>query len=82
LEIKPTKTTLQLANIVTKYPYGVVEYVLVKVDKFIFPVDFVIVDIEEDTEVPLILGRPFKKTTRVVIDIDEAKLKVKAQMMR
>jgi len=60
----------------------VVEYVLVKVDKFIFPVDFVIVDIEEDTEVPLILGRPFKKTTRVVIDIDEAKLKVKAQMMR
>jgi len=48
LKIKPTKMTLQLADRVTKYPYGVVEDVLVKVDKFIFPVDFVIMDLKED----------------------------------
>jgi len=54
LEIKPTKMTLQLADKVTKYPYGVVEDVLVKVDKFIFPVDFVVMDIEEDAEVPFV----------------------------
>ena len=42
LEIKPTKMTLKLVDQVTKYPYGVVEDVLVKVDKFTFPVDFVV----------------------------------------
>ena len=35
---------------------------IVKVDKFIFPVDFIILDMEEDREVPLILGRPFLAT--------------------
>ena len=52
------------------------EDVLVKVDKFIFPVDFVVMDIEEDIEVPLILGRPFMKTAKVIIDVDNGKLKV------
>ena len=56
LEVKPTKMTLQLADRSLKLPYGVAEDVLVRVDKFLFPVDFVIKDIEEDTEVPLILG--------------------------
>ena len=41
------------------YPRGVIEDVLVKVDKFIFLVDFVVLDMEEDREIPLILGRPF-----------------------
>jgi len=49
------------------------------VGKFIFHVDFVVIDIEEDNEVPLIFGRPFMKIPRVVIDIDEGKLKVRAQ---
>jgi len=39
-----------------KYPYGVVEDLLVKVDKVLFLVEFVIMDIEEDVEVPFILG--------------------------
>ena len=56
-----------------------VEDVLVKVDKFIFLVDFVVMDIEEDKEVPVILDRPFMKTTKFVIDIDEGRLKVRAQ---
>ncbi|XP_019433900.1 PREDICTED: uncharacterized protein LOC109340637 [Lupinus angustifolius] len=73
LEIKPTRMTLQLADRSVKYPYGVVEDVLVKVDGLVFPVDFVIMDIEEDKEVPLILGRPFMKTARVIIDVDDGK---------
>ena len=50
LEVKPTRMTLQLADRSLKFPYGVAEDVLVKVDKFVFPVDFVIMDIEEDLE--------------------------------
>ena len=59
------------------YPYSVVEYVLVKVDQFISPVDFVVMGMEED-EVPLILCIPFVKTARIIIDVDEEKLKVRA----
>ena len=58
LEIMPTRMTLQLANRSITRPYGVVEDVLVKVRPFTFPTDFVIMDIEEDAEIPLILGRP------------------------
>jgi len=46
LEIQPTKMQLQLADRSIKYPYGVVENVLVKVDKIMFPVDFVVMDIK------------------------------------
>ena len=67
---------LQLADRSIKHPYGIVEDFLVKVDKFLFPIDFVVMDIEEDVRVPLILGRPFMKTTKVIIDIDKGKLKV------
>ncbi|XP_068474745.1 uncharacterized protein [Phaseolus vulgaris] len=75
LEVKPTRMTLQLANRSMKYSYGVVENVLVKGDKFIFPVDFVVMDIEEDNEVPLILGRPFMKTARVIMMLMRESLK-------
>jgi len=44
----------------------VVENVLVKVEKFIFPVDFAVMDTKEDKKVPLILGRSFMKTARVI----------------
>ena len=62
-----------------KYPHGIVEDLLVNVDKFLFPVDFVVMDIAEDAEVPLILGRPFMKTVKVIIDVDKGKLKVCVQ---
>jgi len=52
LELQPTKMLLQLADISIKYQYGVVEDVLVKVDKFMFPVNFVVMDIKEEEEVP------------------------------
>ena len=76
VEVRPTRMTLQLADRSIKRPYGIVEDLLVKVDKFLFPVDFVVMDIEEDVDVPLILGRPFMKTTKVIIDVDKGKLKV------
>ncbi|XP_074377771.1 uncharacterized protein LOC141719295 [Apium graveolens] len=59
---KPTNMSLQLADRSITYPRGIVEDVLVKVDKIIFPVDFVILDFEEDKKVPIILGRPFLAT--------------------
>nr|KYP43575.1 hypothetical protein KK1_035002 [Cajanus cajan] len=79
VEVRPTTMTLQLANRSIKYPHGVVEDLWVKVDKFWSPVDFVVMDMEDDYEVPLILGRPFMKIAKVIIDVDDGKLKVKVQ---
>ena len=68
-EARPTTVTLQLANRSLKHPRGVIEDVLVKVDKFIFSTDFIVLDMEEDKEIPIILGRPFLGTGRVVINV-------------
>ena len=68
-EVKPTTISLQLANRSIKYPRGVIEVVLVKVDKFIFPADFIVLDMDEDEEIPLILGRPFLVTRKTLIDV-------------
>jgi len=76
VEVRPTRMTLQLADRSIKHPYGIVEDMIVKVDKFLFPVDFVVMDMEEDAKVPLILGRPFMKTAKIIIDADKGKLKV------
>ncbi|XP_075507493.1 uncharacterized protein LOC142544319 [Primulina tabacum] len=73
-EVKPTTISLQLADRSIKYPRGVIEDVLVKVDKFIFPVDFVVLDMEVDREIPLILGRPFLATGRALIDVQKGEL--------
>jgi len=54
-----------------KHHNGVVEHVLVKVDKFIFPMDFVILDMKEDEEVPLILDRTFMKAAKIKVDVDK-----------
>ena len=51
-----------------------IEDVLVKVAKFIFPVDFIVLEMEEDREIPLILGRPFLATGRELIDLEQGKL--------
>ena len=50
-------------------PEGILEDVLIKVGKFIFPVDFVMMNIEEDKQVPLLLGRPFLSTRAALIDV-------------
>ena len=73
-ELTPTTITLQMADISMAQPEGVLEYVLVKVGKFIFPVDFVIMKMEEDTQVPLLLGRPFLATEAALIDVEKGEL--------
>jgi len=72
----PIRMTLQLADRSITRPYGVVEDVLVKVWKFTFPADFVIMDIEEDSEIPLILGRPFMLIVNCVVDIGKGNLEM------
>ena len=73
-DVKPTNMSLQLADHSIKKPYGVIEDVLVKVDKFIFPVDFIVLDFETDKTCPLIFGRPFLNTSRALIDVHEGKV--------
>jgi hypothetical protein len=70
-KVQDTRMTLQFADHFVKRPYGVVEDVLVKIDKFVFPVDFVILELPEDEEIPLILRRPLLETERCLIDIEE-----------
>nr|XP_011459774.1 PREDICTED: uncharacterized protein LOC105350087 [Fragaria vesca subsp. vesca] len=64
--MKPTRVVLQLADRSMKYPRGIVEDVLVQVDKFYFVVDFIILDTQPisnlSDEIPFILGRPFLAT--------------------
>ena len=71
-ELKPTNITLSLADRSVKIPKEIVEDVLVKVDKFYFPVDFVVLDTEPiasgPNHVPIILGRPFLATSNVIIN--------------
>ena len=55
-------------------PKGILEDVLVKVGNFIFPVDFVIIDIEEDKQVPLLLGIPFLAIGTTLIDVKKGEL--------
>ncbi|GJZ24422.1 reverse transcriptase domain-containing protein [Tanacetum coccineum] len=74
LELTPTRMTLELANRSVAYPVGVAEDVFVKVEKFHFPTDFVVVDYDVDPRVPLILGRPFLRTARALIDVHGEKL--------
>ncbi|XP_070041428.1 uncharacterized protein [Nicotiana tomentosiformis] len=66
--------TSVLADQMTLIPEEIVEDVLVRVDKFIFPVNFIVVNMEENKEVPLILGRPFLEKGRAILDINESKL--------
>ncbi|GJX97617.1 reverse transcriptase domain-containing protein [Tanacetum coccineum] len=68
-ELISTRVTLELANREICTPVGIARDVLVPVRKFTFPADFVIVDYESDPRVPLILGRPFLRTARALIDV-------------
>nr|GEW09711.1 hypothetical protein [Tanacetum cinerariifolium] len=68
-ELTPTHMTLELANRSVTYLVGVAEDVFVKVGKFYFSGKFVVVDYDVDPRVPLILGRPFLKTARALIDV-------------
>nr|GEY53746.1 reverse transcriptase domain-containing protein [Tanacetum cinerariifolium] len=68
-ELTPTRMTLELEDRSITHPKGVIEDVFVKVGKFHFPTDFVVVDFEADLRVPLILGRSFLRTGHALIDV-------------
>nr|GFA15112.1 reverse transcriptase domain-containing protein [Tanacetum cinerariifolium] len=69
-----TKMVLELADRTISKPTGVVENVFVKVGKFYFPADFVVLDFFVDPRVPLILGRPFLSTAHALIDVYEGEI--------
>ncbi|GJW86492.1 reverse transcriptase domain-containing protein [Tanacetum coccineum] len=68
-DLTSTRMTLELADRSITQPKGLAEDVFIKVGKFHFPTDFVIVDFEADPRVPLILGRSFLRTSRTLIDV-------------
>jgi hypothetical protein len=79
-ELKPTTATLQLADRSLKRPRGILEDVLIKVDKFYFPVDFMVIDTEPVHDVvsriPVILGRPFLATANALINCRTGVMKI------
>ena len=73
-ELTPTAMTLQMVDRTLAHLEGILEDVLIKVRKFVFLVDFVVINIEEDKEVPLLLGRPFLVTGASLIDVKKGEL--------
>ncbi|GJV78585.1 reverse transcriptase domain-containing protein [Tanacetum coccineum] len=67
--LTPTRMTLELANRSITHPMGIAENVVVRVDGFTFLADFVVVNFEPDPRVPIILGRPFLRTAKALIDL-------------
>ncbi|XP_018624301.1 uncharacterized protein [Nicotiana tomentosiformis] len=72
--IKSIQVSLQPVDQTTNLHEGIIEDILVWVDKFVFPVDFIVVDMEVNKEVPLILGRPFLCAGKAILDIYEGQL--------
>ncbi|GJV97229.1 reverse transcriptase domain-containing protein [Tanacetum coccineum] len=77
--LKPTRMTLELANRSVTFPMGIAEDVIVKVENFNFLANFVIVDFEADPRIPIILGRPFLRTARALVDMYEEKLTLRVE---
>ena len=79
-ELKPTSATLQLADRSIKIPRGIVEDVLVQIDKFYYPVDFIVLDTQpvsnSKAQIPVILGRPFLATSNALINCRNGVLKL------
>ncbi|XP_050918812.1 uncharacterized protein LOC127136272 [Lathyrus oleraceus] len=75
--VQDTRMTFQFVDRSVRRPYGIMEDVLVKIDKFIFLVHFIILEMPEYKEIPLILGRPFLETGQCMIDIEEGKMTLK-----
>ncbi|GKB96469.1 putative reverse transcriptase domain-containing protein [Tanacetum coccineum] len=73
-ELAHTKLTVELADRTVKYLKGIAKNVLVRIGKFTFPVDFIILDMPEDIKVPLILGRLFLSTACAKIDVYKRKI--------
>ncbi|XP_021649195.2 uncharacterized protein LOC110641686 [Hevea brasiliensis] len=68
-ELRPTTFSLQLIDRSVKYPVGILENILVKVGKFFIPIDFIVLEMEEDVQISIILGRPFLAIVKAVVDV-------------
>ena len=73
-ELTPTNLSLQMVHQSLTYPKGTLEDVLVRVVKFIFPLDFVVLEMEENKDVPIIIERPFLATSQALIDVKHGEL--------
>ena len=73
-ELTPTTMTLQMADRTLAHPEGILEDVLIKVGKFVFSVDFVVINIKEDKQIPLLLERPFLAIGAALIDVKKGEL--------
>ncbi|GKA09972.1 retrovirus-related pol polyprotein from transposon TNT 1-94 [Tanacetum coccineum] len=73
-ELAHTKLTVELADRTVKHPKGIAEIILVGIGKFVFPVDFIILNMPEDINVYLILGRSFLSTVHDKIDVFKRKI--------
>ncbi|GJW66220.1 DNA-directed DNA polymerase [Tanacetum coccineum] len=73
-EPKATRMNLEFADRSIQYPRGIIENVLIKADKFVLPIDFVILDMPKDSRVPIILERAFLATARTMIDVFNKKI--------
>ncbi|GJS07840.1 reverse transcriptase domain-containing protein [Tanacetum coccineum] len=76
-EPKATRMSLELADRYIQYPRGILEKVLIKVDQFVLPIDFVILDMPEDSRVPINLGRTFLAIARAMIYVFNKKIKLR-----
>ena len=79
---KPTAMRLLMADRTVKRPIGILHDVLVKVESFIFPADFVILDCEVNFEMPIILGRPFLATGRALVEMEKGKMRFQLNKKR
>ncbi|XP_070008097.1 uncharacterized protein [Nicotiana sylvestris] len=71
---RATSMRLQMADKMMNRPLGIIDEVLIRVEKFILLADFVILDCKVDYEVPIILGRPFLATRKALVDVEEGEL--------
>jgi hypothetical protein len=79
-ELQPTSITLQLADKSIKRPKGILEDVLVKVGKFILPINFIVLDMEESptpSPLPIIFGRPFIRIVNIEICVKKGTMSIK-----
>ncbi|GJU49553.1 DNA-directed DNA polymerase [Tanacetum coccineum] len=78
-ELKPTRMCIELGNKSTQIPKGTAKNVIIKIDRFVFQVDFVVLDMKKDHKIPIILGRPFLATANAMIDVFNKKISFKVR---
>ncbi|XP_050896830.1 uncharacterized protein LOC127103625 [Lathyrus oleraceus] len=73
-ELRPSRMSVQLTDRSVKFSLGMLENVPVRTDQLYIPTDFIIMDIKEDSNIPIILGRPFLATVGAIINVKKGKL--------